>query len=133
MTDKKISELTSNGALTGSELVELVQSGGGGGAVGKDGLLQGGGGGGGGGAPYGTGGLFGNNLDVFGNTQIVPTSGATATTANTTQNGGLGGRESKSAILDRAAMAAMAVHGLALQRILDGLYRSADMKMEVTL
>ena len=70
--------------------------GGGGGAVGKDGLLQGGGGGGGGGAPYGTGGLFGNNLDVYGNTQIVPTSGATATTANTTQNGGLGGRESKS-------------------------------------
>lgn len=70
--------------------------GGGGGAVGKDGLLQGGGGGGGGGAPYGTGGLFGNNLDVYGNTQTVPTSGATATTANTTQNGGLGGRESKS-------------------------------------
>ena len=28
MTDKKISELTSNGALDGSELVELVQSGG---------------------------------------------------------------------------------------------------------
>ena len=27
MTDKKISELTSNGTLTGSELVELVQSG----------------------------------------------------------------------------------------------------------
>lgn len=70
--------------------------GGGGGAVGKDGLLKGGGGGGGGGAPYGTGGLFGNNLDVYGNTQTVPTSGATATTANTTQNGGLGGRESKS-------------------------------------
>ena len=46
-------------------------------------------------ASNGTGGLFGNNLDVFGNTQIVPTSGATATTANTTQNGGLGGRESK--------------------------------------
>ena len=28
MTDKKISELTSNGTLNGSELVELVQSGG---------------------------------------------------------------------------------------------------------
>ena len=27
MTDKKISELTSNGTLNGSELVELVQSG----------------------------------------------------------------------------------------------------------
>ena len=27
MTDKKISELASNGTLTGSELVELVQSG----------------------------------------------------------------------------------------------------------
>ena len=60
----------------------------------------GGSGGGSGGAPYGTGGLFGNNLDVFGNTQIVPTSGATATTANTTQNGGLGGRtRSDSALL----------------------------------
>ena len=42
--------------------------------------MQGGGGGGGGGAPYGTGGLFGNNLDVYGNTQIVPTSGAMAET-----------------------------------------------------
>ena len=67
--------------------------GGGGGGYGADGALIGGGGGGGGGAPYGVGGTCGVN-GIFGDVQIIPQNGQTATTANTTQSGGYGGRMS---------------------------------------